>query len=633
MQRIKIKLRFIIWFSFVVAFSLTDTFGQSRISLSFQETHPENNIDSLENWLSTNRISSRERLSNLIKLIRTYEHNGIAQSHTQLNEIVSLSNKLNVKWGIFYAEYMRTPTKAYFNLLELKKEFELAKDTDGIIFSLSRLIVAHYDETGLEVGNKNLTGIYLSTMEKLLDEKKLTHSHIEYFWAKYISIYGKKDFDYEEVKDFMEKTVREIASNQEFHYSLLRFKSGLAISNYYLQNYQKSYELNKWVLKRLHPKALYRKILYTQNLANDCEFLGRYEERIKLNQEVIYLIKTNALSYKQTLSNAYLSLKEEMFRKGLYKEAALYADSVIMLQDSLYEMNHRKDLLELQTKLEVSAKENRIKELNAQRKAVEEKNNIYLLLALLLSIGFFTISALSYKVYTTNEKYKNLYESREQFIKILAHDLRRPLNTFTGMAGVMAKLLKRGDTENIVKIAHSIDESAIQTIQLLDNTLYWSISNDTKVFNERKVFELQPHIEAVIDLFKFVILNQNITLKIEINPQIRVITDPNAFDLIFRNLLDNAIKNSPTNGGILIKVAESDKKCALEITNKGFIEEKTMSAIKSTINFPEKSSPKQGGLGLGLIIVSKFVKQNYLALDVISTVENGTTFTLNLPLA
>lgn len=635
MQRIKIKLRFIIWFSFVVAFSLTDTFGQSRNPLSFQETHPENNIDSLENWIQNHPDNLSNRIFNLIKLEKSYCWKNILMLGTNFEEIERI-NKIN--FNSFGVEgillYLRA-TKSYNNnqyneSIKLANKclsiFEKTNDTSGQIAAYSLLLKCQFSSYGV---SKSKSDVFIKLYLEKLDELKLSsndHDLINFRDAFSGFLYAKTYEGDKSLLSYSQETLDIINRKKHLEYAKFNFESLLIIAYSIEGNNEKAYQLGKKVLSDLANRQIAEKSNMYMSLASCCLSLDKVDEAKLYCEKAIGLVNKIQPKNYDFLSGIYPLYREIFIAKGDFRSANMVADSIANYLVELQKISNDTKMFELEAQFEFEKKQNQIKLLKQE----SQQKTIILALSIALII---VISALLYFLMRINKKLKKTNETNSLFIRVITHDLRHPLHSFMGIASVISKLLKKGDLENIKKIAYSIDKSGIKIIQLLDNTLYWSISNDTKVFNERKVFELQPHIEAVIDLFKFVILNQNITLKIEINPQVRVITDPNAFDLIFRNLLDNAIKNSPANGSILIKVAESDKKCALEITNEGFIEEKTMSAIKSTINFPEKSSPKQGGLGLGLIIVSKFVKQNYLALDVISTVENGTTFTLNLPLA
>ncbi|MFN2449911.1 MAG: ATP-binding protein [Candidatus Baltobacteraceae bacterium] len=110
--------------------------------------------------------------------------------------------------------------------------------------------------------------------------------------------------------------------------------------------------------------------------------------------------------------------------------------------------------------------------------------------------------------------------------------------------------------------------------------------------------------------------------------------DPERLRDVFRNLIENAIKYSPSGGAIVIRAAQDRHATRIEIEDRGIgIEADDLPFIYDRF-FRARSDASAGaaGSGLGLYIVSAIVRAHGGSIDVRSAPGKGTVFTLSLPL-
>jgi len=98
------------------------------------------------------------------------------------------------------------------------------------------------------------------------------------------------------------------------------------------------------------------------------------------------------------------------------------------------------------------------------------------------------------------------------------------------------------------------------------------------------------------------------------------------------SLVDNAIKFSPKGGDVTIQFDQKDESIFVSVVDQGIgIEKENMPRIFDRFYHLEKSGDDLfGGIGLGLAITRQVIEQHHGKLDVESTPDKGSTFTLTL---
>ena len=198
----------------------------------------------------------------------------------------------------------------------------------------------------------------------------------------------------------------------------------------------------------------------------------------------------------------------------------------------------------------------------------------------------------------------------------VAHEVRNPLNTITGMSELLKGKIQDGQAslyvEAILKAANKID---VFTKELLDFT-------DNEIFNEN--FNINELIEDSIKTLGMRF--QNVRCDFKINNPVNFKGDKNKIYQSLHNILKNAFEYEQDNGHINVEIKLIDK-LYISIQNKhSMIDKEDMKSI-----FKPFFSKKKGGRGLGLFISMKNIRLHKGDIEVESN-EEGTTFTIELPM-
>ena len=157
---------------------------------------------------------------------------------------------------------------------------------------------------------------------------------------------------------------------------------------------------------------------------------------------------------------------------------------------------------------------------------------------------------------------------------------------------------------------------------------------DRRPILESKILNLNNVIKSCIQLFDANARDKNITLINELPLELFAYCDEVSIYAIFRNLISNAIKFTPTGGWVRISSEQTISSIKLSIQDNGIgmSEETIHKILKMNHHYTSLGTNNEQGTGLGLMIVKDFLKLIDGTLEIESIVGNGTTFTIHLPL-
>lgn len=206
----------------------------------------------------------------------------------------------------------------------------------------------------------------------------------------------------------------------------------------------------------------------------------------------------------------------------------------------------------------------------------------------------------------------------------VAHEIRNPLGGIKGFASLLKRDL--ADHPSMQKMAASIVEGTDSLDHLVDRILHYSRpvhlhlekTDLVALIHELKVF-FMADVHATLS-------HVSVDIRVPFD-QLILSLDPVLFKSALLNLWVNAAQAMPNGGVISVAVKKHPGCMILSISDTGFgISEENLSKLYSPF-----FTTKPNGNGLGLIEVQKVIQAHGGVIDVESTVNVGTTFTIKLP--
>ncbi len=230
-------------------------------------------------------------------------------------------------------------------------------------------------------------------------------------------------------------------------------------------------------------------------------------------------------------------------------------------------------------------------------------------------------------------KIKELERTRAEFVANVSHELKTPLTSIIGFV----ETLKEGaieDPENRLKFLGIIDEHSQKLQALIEDLL--SLSKLESGTGKLKIERVDLHkiFSKITDLLKRNLEQKCVKLEIDLEATPFIIhADPLLIEQALTNLLENAIKYNKPEGKISVQVLRSTRGTTIRVEDSGIgIPVKDLPRIFERFYRVEKSrSRESGGTGLGLSIVKHIVEKHSGEIEVASSEDRGTTFTITLP--
>ena len=259
------------------------------------------------------------------------------------------------------------------------------------------------------------------------------------------------------------------------------------------------------------------------------------------------------------------------------------------------------------------------------------------LFAFLINRDFWRIQTYRQKLEKEKKYSESLLKSREQLISTVSHDLRSPLNTITGYTELMEGTALSQKQERYMG---NVKSASDYVGNLVNDLLDFSKLEGGKLNIENVPFIAANLIQETAESLQALRSNKKVKLFLEIDPKLQktVLGDPFRIRQIVTNLIGNAFKFTE-EGHITIKAKATaargkslQAKIEVSDTGIGIAKEKQHLIFNEFTQADSTTEKKFGGYGLGLTISKKLAELLHGNLTLESKLNQGSTFTLQLPL-
>ncbi len=222
-------------------------------------------------------------------------------------------------------------------------------------------------------------------------------------------------------------------------------------------------------------------------------------------------------------------------------------------------------------------------------------------------------------------------QRKDEFLAILAHELRNPLAALSSASRLLEKQQKNPQVAAMA--CGSIQRQVSHMARLLDDLLDVSRISHGRMQLQMDPVEVADAVRSAVEMVRPQLESKQQLLQVELGDQAAPVhADAVRLIQILANLLNNAVKYTPVGGRIEVLVQPGQDEVAVAVRDDGVGIAPAMLEQIFDMFFQAGKSPGQGGLGVGLALVKGLVKLHDGNVRAFSRGEGrGSEFVLTLP--
>jgi signal transduction histidine kinase len=227
-------------------------------------------------------------------------------------------------------------------------------------------------------------------------------------------------------------------------------------------------------------------------------------------------------------------------------------------------------------------------------------------------------------------------QQKNQFLSIAVHDLKNPLSAIRGYAEMIQSDLDDMPKAEILEVVDRIVISSRQMFELISNLLEVNEIESGKMNLSLEVMDIVHILQWLIDHYHERAKVKHIDLQFHSQAeQYNVMANENTTRQVFDNLISNAVKYSPYDKCVCVRIGQDKNvvRCEIQDEGPGLSDEDQEKLFGQFSRLTPKPTGGEHSTGLGLFIVKKLLDSMQGNVWCESTLGKGTTFIVELPVA
>jgi signal transduction histidine kinase len=269
----------------------------------------------------------------------------------------------------------------------------------------------------------------------------------------------------------------------------------------------------------------------------------------------------------------------------------------------------------------------RIRQLKEEKQSAIEKN-----LELVSKLNVVLENKVALRTTELNETLSDLRDSnaiKDRLFSMVTHDVRSPVGNLYNMICMLeSNVMTQKDFNDMLPL---IKEDTAQLMNNLTKLLRWASGQITHTVFRPELVNLSRFFEEHVDMYKYLAYVKRIEIKIVCDEGMVVYVDPNYLSVVYRNLIDNAIKFTPPGGEVEMGCRGMNGMYMLYLKNSGTpLSQEKIDTILSTNEGPTVAADGSS-TGLGLQLCKEFLIRLGSSLMIKNEPDTGVLFYFMLP--
>jgi PAS domain S-box-containing protein len=240
------------------------------------------------------------------------------------------------------------------------------------------------------------------------------------------------------------------------------------------------------------------------------------------------------------------------------------------------------------------------------------------------------VQARTAKLRAANRQLRELSELRSRFVSMVCHEFRNPLNNISLLVSSLQRYSEQLSPVQKTEYLADVTANVERMTRMIDDILVIGKLEARMLEVQPEPLELVAFCQSLLGEGEYRRAQQPIVFQASA-PRLRTQLDPQLLRSILSNLLSNAIRYTPGEKPIILRLERQQGQIWFEVRDRGIgISPEDQAHLfepfhrgRNVSNIP--------GTGLGLSIVKQFVELHQGSIEVRSQLERGTTFVVKLP--
>lgn len=227
---------------------------------------------------------------------------------------------------------------------------------------------------------------------------------------------------------------------------------------------------------------------------------------------------------------------------------------------------------------------------------------------------------------------------KDEFLANMSHELRTPLNAILGMSEGLQDMVFGPLNDRASRAVQTIEQSGKHLLELINDILDLSKVEAGKLELQTAPVAIRYLCDSSLTFVRQQAIKKNIQLLLSIPPDLpNIVVDERRIRQVLMNLLNNAIKFTPTGGQVELSVQTPGQEgqdfllFSIRDTGIGIAPEEQHRLFQPFVQIDSSLNREHSGTGLGLALVRRLVELHQGTVSLKSVVGKGSCFTIHLP--
>jgi signal transduction histidine kinase len=237
----------------------------------------------------------------------------------------------------------------------------------------------------------------------------------------------------------------------------------------------------------------------------------------------------------------------------------------------------------------------------------------------------------------TVRRLRELDALKSDFLGTVQHELRTPLTAIMGMSDLLEMCWETWDDAHKTEALHDIQVAAKKLYDIVETILDFSLLESDTLSLKPLPTQVRSAVEEAVTAVQARLKDGlQVSLSVDVPPDVEVFADPTRFNQALRALLDNAVKFTPDGGRVWVRSHRNGNgmvRIEVADTGIGIPEDALPRVFERFYQVDNTATRTYGGTGMGLALVRRLVEAHGGSVEVVSRVGEGSCFALLWPVA